>query len=55
MKNLDEIIDIEDANIKIYKKQKIMRTELTPNENFIDELFPPSKTLFGVNKINNNI
>ena len=55
MKNLDEIIDIEDTNIKIYKKQKIIRTELTQNENFIDELFPPSKTLFGVNKINNNI
>ena len=30
MKNLDEIIDIEDANIKIYKKQKIMKTQLTP-------------------------
>ena len=55
MKNLDEIIDIEDSNIKIYKKQKIMKTQLTPNENFIDEMFPPSKTLFGVNKINNNI
>lgn len=55
MKNLDEIIDIEDANIKIYKKQKIMKTQLTPDENFIDELFPPSKTLFGVNKINSGI
>jgi hypothetical protein len=55
MKNLDEIIDIEDANIKIYKKQKIMKTQLTPNENFIDEIFPPSKTLFGVNKINSSI
>ena len=55
MKNLDEIIDIEDTNIKIYKKQKIMKTQLTPDENFIDELFPPSKTLFGVNKINNGI
>ena len=55
MKNLDEIIDIEDANIKIYKKQKIIKTQLTPGENFIDEIFPPSKTLFGVNKINSNI
>ena len=54
IKNLDEIIDIEDSSIKIYKKQNISHTPSDNNDNFIDYLFPPSKTLFGVNK-NKNI
>ena len=54
IKNLDEIIDTEDPNIKIYKKQNITYTPSENNENFIDYIFPPSKTLFGINK-NNNI
>lgn len=52
--NLDEIIDIDDANIRIYKKQNFMQSNLNNNEHYIDDLFPPSKTLFGINK-NNNI
>ena len=54
IKNLEEIIDIEDTNIKIYKKQNLISTQLNPNDHFIDEIFPPSKTLFGISK-NNNI
>ena len=53
-KNLDEIIDIEDTSIKIYKKQNIVHTPSDDNDYFIDYLFPPSKTLFGIN-INKNI
>ena len=54
IKNLEEIIDIEDINIKIYKKQNIINSQSNQNESFIDYIFPPSKTLFGINT-NNNI
>ena len=53
-KNLEEAIYIEDTSIKIYKKQNINYTPSDANENYIDYLFPPSKTLYGVN-INKNI
>lgn len=55
IKNLEEIIDIEDNNIKIYKKQKISNSksnqidQSNQNECFIDYLFPPSKALYGIN------
>ena len=52
--NLEEIIDKDDTNIKIYKKQNIAYTPFDNNDTFIDEIFPPSKTLFGINK-NKNI
>ena len=59
MKNLDEIIDLDDANIKIYKKQNFIQSDINininNNEPYIDDLFPPSKTLFSINKNNNNI
>ena len=48
-KQLEEIIDKDDTNIKIYKKQNIGQTPSDNNDNFIDEMFPPSKTLFGIN------
>ena len=54
IKNLEEIIDNEDINIKIYKKQKIINSQGNQNDCFIDYIFPPSKTLFGINT-NNNI
>ena len=53
-KNLEEIIDIEEQNIKIYKKQNITHTPTDSNDYFIDYIFPPSKTLFGISE-NNNI
>ena len=53
-KNLEETIDIDDISIKIYKKQNINYTPSDANENYIDYLFPPSKTLYGVS-INKNI
>ena len=56
IKNLDEIIDLDDANIKIYKKQNFIQNDLNNNnEHYIDDLFPPSKTLFGINNSNYNI
>ena len=54
IKNLEEIIDNEDINIKIYKKQKIISSQSNQNDCFIDYIYPPSKTLFGINT-NNNI